>query len=67
VTGRSGANYQIETQVFWDDRSRSYLRVLVSIDDGGLRAFFPLSDDFVVSRDGGFVDKQPRRTQRRAI
>jgi len=27
----------------------------VSIDDGGLRAFFPITDSFIVAQDGSFV------------
>jgi hypothetical protein len=37
-------------------------RILVvgSIDDGGLRAFFPLSSSFIMARDGTFVGEAPR-------
>jgi hypothetical protein len=45
--GKSGAEYQIEIQVFWDDRINGDLRVIGSIDDGKLRAFFPLTLDFI--------------------
>lgn len=55
VTGPSGAVYQVEVQVFWDDRAERNLRVLGSIDDGGLSAFKPLSDDFIIAPDGSFV------------
>jgi hypothetical protein len=50
--GASGATYQIETQVFWDDNQRQNLRVSGAIDDGGLRAFLPLCEDFVMAPDG---------------
>lgn len=39
IRGESGAHYQIEVQVFWDSRSSGMIRVLGSIDDGGVRAF----------------------------
>lgn len=52
VTGASGAEYQIEVQAVWDDRPGGRLRVLGSIDDGGLRAYAPLSDDFLVDPEG---------------
>lgn len=55
VTGQAGAAYQIETQVFWDAAPGGDLRVIASIDDGGLSAFKPLSDDFIVGPDGSFV------------
>jgi hypothetical protein len=51
----SGVTYQIEMQVFVDDESRRTLRVMGSIDDGGWRAFSPLSDSFILSPDGSFV------------
>ena len=54
-TAPSGANYQIEIQVFVDDASRQTLRVMGSIDDGGWRAFLPLNDSFILSPDGTFV------------
>jgi hypothetical protein len=47
VAGATGAWYQIEMQCFWDDKARENVRVVGSIDDGGLRAFLPLSGDFI--------------------
>ena len=47
--GRSGTDYQIEIEVFWDDKEGGDLRVLGSIDDGGARAFCPLCDSFIVT------------------
>ncbi len=47
VVHLSGRRYQLETDVFWDDRSGENLRVSVSIDDGGWRSFFPLTYGFV--------------------
>src|SRR5262245_5393473 len=43
VVGQSGARFQMEVQAFWDSRDGRNLRVVVSIDDGGLRAFAPLT------------------------
>ena len=51
----SGVIYQIEMQVFVDDVPLQTLRVMGSIDDGGWRAFSPLSDDFILAPDGSFV------------
>ena len=50
--GPSGAVYQVEVQFFWDDRPGGPVHVLGAIDDGGLRAFLPLCDDFIASDDG---------------
>ena len=50
-----GREYQVETQVFFDDKKTGNIRVMVAVDDGGLRAFAPITKDFIVSKDGGFV------------
>ena len=55
VTAPSGNSYQIEIQAVWDDRPDGNLRIIGNIDDGGLRALVPLSDDFIISPDGRFV------------
>ena len=47
--------YQIEIQAFFDDKKKQYLRVVVNIDDGGWRAFFPLTDDFIIIPTGEFI------------
>ena len=54
-SGPSGAKYQLEVQVFWDDHPGGNIRVMGSIDDGRWRAFVPLSSDFIKSSDGSFV------------
>lgn len=55
VSRPSGVTYQIEIEVFWDHNPHGDVRVLGAIDDGGWRAFFPLTDDFILSPDGSFV------------
>ena len=55
VAGPSGVTYQLEVEAFWDDEPQRNLRVTVSIDDGGWRAFIPLTDDFIIAPDGSFV------------
>jgi hypothetical protein len=57
VQGSSGAAYNLEVGAVFDDREKSgNIRVIVSIDDGrGLRAFVPLTADFVIAPDGKFV------------
>ena len=56
VVAESGARYQVEVQAFWDSpRQPGHLRVIIAIDDGGWRAFHPLSTDFIVASDGSFV------------
>ena len=55
VDGPSGHRYSIETSVFWDGAKDRDLRVIVAIDDGGWRAYAPMTDDFIMSPDGSFV------------
>jgi len=55
VRGEDGKDYQLEAQVFWDSKKGGDLRVTVAGDDGGWRAFKPVTDDFIVAPDGSFV------------
>lgn len=55
ATGPRGTWYQGNVQVFWDDEPNGAVRVIASIDDGGWRAFVPLTDDFILAPDGTFV------------
>ena len=52
VNGESGAQYFIEAQVMWDGDRQQNIRVMGAIDDGGWRAFMPLSADFIMASDG---------------
>lgn len=54
TTGQSGTQYQVDVQVRWDDQPNGDIRVLGGIDDGGWRAFAPLTDDFILGPDGKF-------------
>lgn len=51
----NGKSYQIEIQAFWDDKPKGNLRVSAAIDDGGARAFFPITEDFIKSPSNEFV------------
>ena len=55
LIGPSGAHYTIEVQVLWDSQVDGDVRVMGAIDDGGWRAFMPLSTDFVMAPDGRSV------------
>lgn len=50
-----GKEYQLEAEVFWDSKKGGDLRVMVACDDGGWRAFKPLTDDFIMAPDGSFI------------
>jgi hypothetical protein len=49
VLATSGTTYQVEIQFFWDDRPGDTIRVAGSIDDGGIRAFVPLTDSLLIA------------------
>jgi hypothetical protein len=53
--GSGGARYQVEIQFLWDNRQGGNVLVTGSIDDGGWRAFVPLTRSFIKSTDGSFV------------
>ena len=52
VIGATGTQYQIETQIVWDDKPGGDVRVLAAIDDGGWRAFIPLCDSLIMTPNG---------------
>ena len=48
VTAKSGKQYQIDIQLMLDGADDRSIQVVGSVDDGRLRAFFPLTKSFVV-------------------
>lgn len=56
IVGLSGTGYHVELQGFWDDDEHADLRIVASIDDGGLRAFLPFTDSFTISPTGTITD-----------
>jgi hypothetical protein len=50
-----GGFVALQIMGFWDDRKKGHVRILVNADDGGLRAFMPRSDSFIVAPDGKFI------------
>ena len=57
MKGVSGIIYQVEILAFWDNKPDEDTHVIRSIDDRGIRAYFPLSNSFIMSRNGTFVNK----------
>jgi len=55
IVGASGTRYNVEAQALWDSKKRDNIRMLASIDDGGTRAFHPVTCDFIKAPDGSFV------------
>ncbi len=55
VDGAAGLDYQLEFLAVWDDRTDGDLRVMGSIDDGGISAWLPMTEAFILAPDGSFV------------
>jgi hypothetical protein len=53
--GEDGKTYQLEIQAFWDSKKGADVRLIVAADDGGWRAFKPLTGDFIMRPDGSLV------------
>jgi hypothetical protein len=60
VRGLSGTVYQLEVEVFEDEPTGGNLRVRAAIDGGGITAFCPLIEDFIIAPDGTFVGEDER-------
>lgn len=53
VVDDSGKAYQIEIEIIWDSKPNGIIRLLGSIDDGGFRAFLPVSESRLVLQSSG--------------
>jgi hypothetical protein len=53
----SGIEYNIEVMVMWDSLPKGgNLRVMVAVDDARWPSWFlPMSNDFILAPDGGFI------------
>ena len=50
-----GVVYQVQVSYYWDGEAGGDVRVIVAIDDGGMRAFFPVTSDFIKSPTEQFI------------
>jgi hypothetical protein len=55
VVAEDGNTYQLEIQAFWDGKKGGDVRLIVAADDGGWRAFKPLTGDFLMRPDGTLI------------
>ena len=55
LVSESGLNYQIEFSMLWDSKAEEDLRIMGSIDDGGWRAFLPLTESLIMRPDGKLI------------
>ena len=51
VVASSGTKYQIQVQFVWDAKPNGDVRVIISVDDGGISALLPISDSFIVGSE----------------
>lgn len=54
-SGSNGRRFGLEVVVVWDGSHGGPVRVIGSVDDGGLRAWAPWTETFVKAPDGSFV------------
>ena len=57
--GGDGKTYQLEIQDFWDSKKGADVRLIVAADNGGWRAFKPLTGNFILRPDGSLRDISP--------
>jgi hypothetical protein len=55
LVGEDGKTYQLEIEAFWDSKKGEAVLLIVAADDGGWRAFKPLTDSFIMRPDGSLV------------
>jgi hypothetical protein len=55
VAFESGVNYQIEINVLSDFKPDGDLSIMGSIDDGGWRAFLPLTESLIMKPDATLI------------
>jgi hypothetical protein len=55
--GTGAATYKLEIECVWDGPRGGNVRVIGSVDDGGSRAFIPITRSFIKSADDSFVDE----------
>jgi hypothetical protein len=67
LEGSSGTKYQVEIYAVWDNLEPGDLRVIGCIDDGGWRAFVPLSSDFISRLDGTVIDSSAEPDARKLV
>jgi hypothetical protein len=55
TVARGGTEFQVEVTHHWDGEPGGDVRVVVAVDDGGLRALMPRTADFIKAPDGHSV------------
>src|ERR1041385_6101515 len=55
IIGESGATYHVNVDIHWDSIEHRRIRVTASVDDGGWRAFYPMTKSLIVTKPQIFV------------
>ena len=55
VVGTDGKSYQLEIEAVCDSGKGEDVRVIIAADDGSWRAFYPLTNDFIMRPDGSII------------
>lgn len=63
VPNPGGRPWRLEFVFHWDGEPNGDVRVIGSIHNGGMRAFFPVSDSFIKSPSGEFVGESHGQIQ----
>ena len=50
IVGSDSKEYQIEVSLFWDSLPEQDIRISCSVDDGGIRAYFPITESSLKSK-----------------
>jgi hypothetical protein len=59
-TTAQGTWYRASVHPVWDDKPGGTIRVFISVDDGGIGAYSPLSDCLLIERAGAHASNGPR-------
>lgn len=53
--GNGTATFIVEIEFLWDGPKGGNVRIIGSVDDGGWRAFVPITRSFIKAADGSIV------------
>lgn len=58
VKGESGREYEIEIDVFWENKERGNVRFDAILDTGVISSFFPMRETFIKNPQDEFVEEE---------
>jgi hypothetical protein len=60
IVGSDQRKYQVEAQAFWDSKPDGDVRIICSVDDGGIRALAPMTDGVIKTKNAEPVGMRRR-------